>query len=406
MLAALFSLSIAVVAARRLDKPSFGRLSLLLSAQMVLTTFMAGAVGQTAARMTAELRERDVPRLRRVTALLVAVGIALSVTVALLCLLGGPAAHAAVLGPGAPADTIAAAALVLLFAGLIALQQGLLTGYAAFRELAVSNGVRTVAGVGALLALAATLPAAVFAVAIAGAAGFAASAWLWRRVHRGELSSLPWDEWREEAGILWTFAVPSWLTGALFVIAAWLGNILTANQAGGLAEVGSFNAASQWGRSLLLFVPNAIVAPLLVRMASHLGRGDHAGVTRVARQGVAISLVTTLAPCALVYLFGMRLLGLYGRGYLNALPVLHILLISSAVASLTVVANATLYALGRIWTVAALTACWTAAFLVTLVLRPADGAHGLAVAYLVAYVVQVIATVPQVRHVLRAGAPA
>lgn len=401
VLAALWSLAIAVLAARRLDTGTFGRLSLLLSAQMVLATFMASAIGQTAARLTAELRHRELPRLRRVTALLTLISTGFSCAVALLYLGGGSVVHAAALGPHAAGPAVLGAALVLLCAGLAALQQGLLTGYGAFRALALSNGVRAVVGVAVLVLGPPTLANAVLAVGAGAVAGLAVGEWAWIRVHRGDLAHLPWGEWRREVRVLWSFAVPSWLTGTLFVVAAWLGNILTARQAGGLAEVGLFNAAGQWGRSLVLFVPNAIVAPLLVTMAGHVGKGDLAAVSRVARQGLALSLATTLAPCAVVYLLDSRLLSLYGPAYARALPVLHLLLLSTAVASLTVVTNATLFAVGRIWTVATLTAFWAATFLVTLLVAPAGGARGLAVAYLAGYVVQVAATVPQLRRVLR-----
>jgi O-antigen/teichoic acid export membrane protein len=401
VLTALWSLAIAVIAARRLDTTAFGRLALLLSAQVVVSTVMTSAIGQTAVRMTAELRGHDRERLRRVGAMLSAVSAGLSLFLSVLFLVGGSVAHAAVLGPDAPVDAIWGATVVLLCAGVSALQQGLLVGSGAFHAVAATNAVRLLVGVVVLVLGPPTLTGAVTAVAAGAGAGLGSGEWLWRRKHRGPAARVPWRDWSRELPVLWSFGVPSSLTGALFVSSAWLGNILTAGKPGGLAELGLFNAASQWGRSLLLFVPNAAAAPLLVTMAGQWGRRDLAGLVRVTRRGVIVCLAATLGACAIVYLLGHLLLGWYGPTYARALPVLHILLLSTSVASVTVVTNATLTASGRIWTVAAITALWAAVFLGTLAVEPARGAVGLATAYLVAYVVQVAVTIPPLVRALR-----
>ncbi|HEY2806499.1 MAG TPA: oligosaccharide flippase family protein [Gemmatimonadales bacterium] len=393
-LTALWSLTMSILAARRLETPVFGRLALLLSVQVVLNTIMNSALGQTAVRMTAELREQNPARLRTVAAMLWVVTGGLTVACTVVFLLGGPAAHAAVLGPLPPQSAILAAGAVLLCTGLIALQQGFLAGFGAFGAVAGANAVRLAVGVTVLLLAPPTLAGAVTALAAGMLAGLLAGAVLWTRAHRGALKDLPWTQWVTEIRLLWTFAVPSWLTGALFVIAAWLGNLIIANGAGGFSEVGYFNAASQWGRSLLLFVPNAIAAPLLVAMSALWGRQDTAGLGRLAKRGLLFCFATTAAPCILVYLLDSFLLTRYGVAYLHALPILHILLISTTVASFTIVANVALTASGRMWTIAGITGLWAVAFLAMLEPESHRTGVGLAHAYLVAYAIQTIVTIP------------
>jgi O-antigen/teichoic acid export membrane protein len=403
VLTSLWSLAVAVIGARRLDTASFGRLALLLSAQVVVSTVMTSAIGQTAVRLTAELRERDQERLNRVVTMLGVISTALSVLVMVVFLAGGSLTHDAALGPGAPRDAILGAGIVLLAAGVSALQQGLLSGWGFFDAVAYINAARLAVGGVMLLLGPPTLSGAVTALAAGAAAGMALGEWLWRTRCAG-LRRVPRVEWSRELAVLWTFAVPSWLTGALFVVSAWLGNVLVSHQANGLPEVGVFNAASQWGRSLLLFVPNAVASPLLVTMSALWGRGDLPSLAKVTRKATVACILATVVPCAMVYGLGSFLLGWYGPAYARALPVLHILLLSTTVASITIVTNAALTAAGRVWTVAGLTAVWAVIFLIMLLVAPTTGAIGLALAYLAGYIVQVAVTAPHLVRVLRPAA--
>lgn len=401
VLTALWSLTIAIIAARRLDTASFGRLALLLSAQTVISTVMTSAIGQTAIRLTAELRETDRDRLNRVVAMLTAISLALSVLLGLGFLIGGAGIHSTVLGPDAPRDAVLAGALVLSAAGIAALQQGLLGGWGSFDAVAKINAARLAVGIGLLLSLPPTLGSAVGAVAGGAIAGLLVGEVLWRQRRRHHITGVPYRTWIQELSVLWSFAVPSWLTGAFFVLSAWVGNVLTSHQVNGLAEVGRFNAASQWGRSLLLFVPNAVVAPILVTMAALYGKGDRAGLARVTRRGLSACLAATIVPCLIVYLLGPLLLRWYGPAYAQSLPVLYVLLVSTSVASATIIANAALTAADRMWTVAAITGAWAVVFVVTLLLEPNGGALGLAHAYLAGYIVQVLVSIGPTWRVLR-----
>jgi O-antigen/teichoic acid export membrane protein len=59
---------------------------------------------------------------------------------------------------------------------------------------------------------------------------------------------------RSEWGILWTFAVPAFMSSAMYTPVVWAGNVALAHQSNGLSELGLFNAANQW-RIAMMFLP-------------------------------------------------------------------------------------------------------------------------------------------------------
>lgn len=388
VLSALWSLVIALLAARRMASDDFGRLALLLSATVVWSTMVASAMGQTGTRLFAEFRQRDPARLRPVVAMLTAATTAVSLGAALVFLLGGRHTLGLVLGEGAPGDSLFLVAWVLFGTGIGAFQQGLLAGAGDFPGIASVHALRLLVGAGSILLLPATLNGAVAALAFSTLAGVILAQWHWTRLHPEPTIMLPRAQWWPETPLLWSFALPSWLAGTMFVVAAWAGNVLLSHQQDGLVQVGWFGAASQWGRSLLLFAPAAFTAPLLVSMSAAWGSSSPGEVRRITRQGTLWCTAAALPAALLVLLLAPALMRLYGPEFSPAVPVVRILLVSTAIAAATLVPNLALTAAGKLWPVAWVTAVWAAVFVGAAAMWVSDGAVGLARAYVLAYAAQ------------------
>jgi O-antigen/teichoic acid export membrane protein len=403
VLASLNVLLSALFAARWLGPASFGRLSLLLSAQSVLATLIASSVGQVATKFTAELHDADPARLASIRTLLHVVTRVIAVLVAAACLLAPWPLTEALFGRLATGDMTRLAAPALVFAALMALQQGFIAGLGAFRELVIVNVIRFLFTMAALAWLTPThgLKGAIGALGIAGAMTWLASVLLLRQrplmCHGHVRLSAAW----REVGVLTGFALPSWLSGALFSAAAWFGNYLLSRQVAGLVEVGLFNAANQLGRSLLLFVPNALAPPFLVEISALMRSRNRPAAESLFRRSTLLMMGSAVAAGSVIALTGRWVLGLYGPSFTQGYSVLLVILFTTLLSAFTVSANTTLTALGEVWTVTLATALWFAIFTGALAGWRQYGAMGLAGAYLVAYVAQVGLTVPLTMRALR-----
>lgn len=401
VVASLTVVAASMLAARLLPGESFGRLTLLLSGQMVLTTLVASSLGQLGAKTAAEAIGRDEARLLRVRRLLHALVRGMGLLLVVAGMVAPPALTEALLGRGADPALLRLAVPALVTASVGALQQGLLTGAGAFRELAVVNVVRCLLTLASLLLLVprAHEAGAVAAFGVAGLGAWGLAAVLLRR-RLGPLSGGgAGGAWREDLALLTGFALPSWLSGALFVLGAWLGNLLLSRRADGLAEVGLFGVALQLGRSFLLFVPNALSAPFLVETAGALARGEP--TIGLLRRSLTWIVGSALLPALVVAAAGGMLLRLYGQAFEAAQSVLMILLASTVLAALTLGANTALLAAGRAWVVAGVTLVWVLAFLGVVLAQPHLDARGLAWGYLAGYVAQLAATLPWGGAILR-----
>ncbi len=394
----------ALLSARWLGPVAFGRLSLLLSAQVVLTTAISSSLGQVATKLTAELQHTDPRRLDAIRMLL-------RLAIRAFCgviFVGGMVApslvNEIVLGAGAESSLTRIAVPTVLFAVLTSLQQGHMAGVGAFRGLAWINALRLVATLVLLGLLTPTLglKGAIIALGVAGAVTWVASEFELRR-HIAAPSGVAFSQARKELRVLTGFALPSWLSGVLFAAAAWCGNVLLSRRPDGLLQVGLFGAANQMGRSILLLVPNALAVPFLVEIASVLGRGDNQAARGLFRRSLLLTSASTVLPALGVALLGRTLLGLYGPAFVSGYALLLVILAATVMAGLTLSVNTTLLAFGQAWSVTLVTTVWATVFLLTMWTMRGEGAMSLGIAYLAGYAAQVALTVPLTVRLLYRG---
>lgn len=402
-LASLNALLSTFIAGHWLGPELFGRLALLLSAQTVVTTFIASSLGQVATKFTAELHDSNPERLRAISRLLRHIAQLISAILIIAGLLAPRSLNEALFGLDSSATLTRLAIPTVLFASLLALQQGHIAGRGAFRKLAKINVVRFVMSIALLAWL---TPKYGLSGALVGLGASAAVAWM-----VGEFQLHGWWLPRatevslsaafEETSVLTDFALPSWLSGALFAVAAWFGNFLISRSPNGLAQVGIFAAASQLGRSLLLFVPHALAPPFLVEMAAAIGRGDLHAVRSLFTRSLGLMVGIALIAACTVGLFGRVLLGAYGPSFVAGYPALLIVLTATLFSVSTLSMNTTLVALNRVWLVTALTGLWVVVFATAITVWHVHTAIGLAIAYMFGYAAQFLTEGPTALYTLR-----
>ena len=228
------TLLVMIIVARILHRESYGRLVVIQSTLGMFGTLAGLGVGTAAIRYIAALRSRDGRRLLKILGMAehVVIGFGLATTLALIAsshLLAGRLLNAPDLG-----TPIACAAATVFFTALDGYQKSVLIGFEAMRAFAVAS----VAGVliGAPILLGAAYQFELIGVAVGTAVVAGLQCVISRHFAKEEVrrhSSIPQTapdcESESEMSILWGFALPALLAGALVGPVHWAAQAILAN---------------------------------------------------------------------------------------------------------------------------------------------------------------------------------
>jgi len=308
----LWLVSSAVVA-RKLGKEGFGELGIIQSTVGLFGTFAGLGLGLTAAKHVAELRTKDPARAGRIIGLsgLVAWGSATVMAVVLFAL--APWVAKNTLGAPHLTGLLQIGAALLFLNAVNGAQTGALSGFEAFKTNALVN----------LWAGIAVFPLMVGGVLLYGLRGVvwalvasAAVNWilshlaLRRHCARAEVPlsfTACFREWR----ILVLFTLPAFLSNVMWGPANWACRAIIVNQAGGYAEMGLYNAATQLS-GIVSFLPGVLGSVLLPIFANIHGQGDKPKFSYLLKlqlvlqgcMGAVMALPFICAPDFIMSIFG------------------------------------------------------------------------------------------------------
>ena len=153
--------------------------------------------------------------------------------------------------------------------------------------------------------------------------------------------------------------------------------------------MGVFNAANQW-RNLVLFVPGALGQVVLPMLSSLQAAGKRDRYLRALKLNAALNLLVCLAAALPVVVGSEWIMRTYGPDFRGRWLVLVLLVLSGALQAVIGVVGQALASLGRMWWGLTLNAAWAVELLVVTRLCLPLGATGLAVAYLVSYLLHLV----------------
>ena len=341
-------------------------------------------IGLTATKHVAEFRRRQPERAGSIIALCTVVAVVSGSVAGMVMVATSPSAARLLAAPHLRV-AIAISALALLFLVINEAQNGILSGLEAFRR---RSAVQFAAGV-------ASLPITVLSVFFFGLFGavcgmIASQAVLvllsYQAIQREASSAgvpIRWREGRKEIGILASFSLPTLCSGAVYVPAMWIANMIIGKYTGGYAEMGVFSAADRW-RTAIAFLPMLLGGVTLPMLSSLSGESDHRRFHKLLRANAAITGLASLGIAVPIAALAPWIMRSYGSGFAEGKWVL-VMLCATAVlhASYWIVGQA-LFSKGRVWPIFGINLGWAALLLGTVWLLREHGARGLAAAYLVA----------------------
>jgi O-antigen/teichoic acid export membrane protein len=281
-----------------------------------------------------------------------------------------------------------AGALLAFFGALNSVQIGALLGAERFALLALSNTLRSLLGLVAIVAgsFCGGLTGALIALAAAELLAFLANQYL---IHRtwAKLAHAPRSTpiTKSDMLALLSFSLPALLSSISTQPAIWLSNSLLARQPNGLEALAVFMAADRW-RQLLLFLPSSLSANTLPLLAHLHGVQDGGGFRRVLKLNSVLNTIAIVLPVAVTLLFARQFMLVFGAAYGAGGPTLGVLAISAIFMVINNMLGQGIVGMGLIWLRLVLDVglglvLLTCAFLFI----PAYQELGLALAWLAAY---------------------
>jgi O-antigen/teichoic acid export membrane protein len=378
-----------IVAARLLGRVAFGEFGMVTGTVGAFGIFAGLGLGLTATKYIAEHRTSDPVRAGQILGLASQVAAVSGGAVALILFILAPWLAARMLNAPHLADELRIGCILLLLNALDGMQTGALAGLEAFKAIARVSLVRGLLILPAVIAgvWLFGLTGAVAATVLVGAVGW----WLSQVALRRECAKagvlISYHGARSDLPILWKFSLPAFLSAAMVAPVMWLANAVVAHQPGGYGELGLFNAANQW-RTALIFLPSVLLRVALPLMASSVDirRSDDFGKTLLLTQSLTVAIV--LPAGALLMFLSDSIMGLYGKEFAHAAPVLIGVVCSIMISSIGSAAGAAIEARGKMWAGLALNLSWAAVLIAVVWLSAATwGARSLAYGSAVAYLV-------------------
>ncbi len=390
--------------ARILGATVYGELTLARSTVNAFVTVAAFGTGRAAAKLIAEFLVVDKDRVGRLVALNYASSIAASVIVAALFYHFADYLCNVMISAPHLAFQVKLCSPLLVFTALVGAQIGVLTGFQAYREIAISS---TVSGFLMIpfYALGAKwygLTGATLGFTVGSALNFLCnSVFIYRLLSARGVRYHFWGCWRE-ASALWNYCVPSTALSLLTSGATWFVGIELARQPNGSTELGVFDAARQI-QTAALYLP-VLAANVVVPILSDLNaRADDERYARAVRVNVVLNLVfTSVVALACVFL-AKPIMRVFGDGFELGAPALIALMGTSVLMSVANVYGSVLTSAGALWSRFFNTILWSGTLIcgVYAIERRASGAFGIALAFFVAQIVQTIGLGLKTRQILR-----
>jgi O-antigen/teichoic acid export membrane protein len=397
-----------IIVARILTKEEYGELSMIRSTIVMFSTFATAGIGLTASRYIAFYRNTDQQKTHEIYLLSHYTSIGLGFIISGVLYFCAPAIAEGSLHTPSLTSDLRIASLMLFAVMINSAQNGTLSGFERFKTIAINTSIT---GVFQLLLLSFGAYYWGLSGVIVGL-GIAALA-VWIMNHYSIKTSVPANYRKEKnikiskdaASILWKFSLPAVISSILVVPTLWWCKTLVI-QVSGFESMANYDVAEQWN-TIILFIPAALSGMLVPVLSNLLAKGSQEQYLKTIKINIWINtLITVFTSVALCLLTSVILKG-YGVEFTdkNTFRILILSTIPNAMAS--VIGN-TIASKGKMWTGFVLNflwSIWLIAFSILFVKKMQYGATGLALAFLIAYILHAIVSYIYIRSLYGKGFP-
>jgi O-antigen/teichoic acid export membrane protein len=384
------SLIASIITARMLGRVGFGQLGIINSTVGMFGIFAGLGLGLTTTKYVAELRTANPDRAGTIIGLSSLVSVASGGLITLLLIIFAPIVASRSFHAPYLVMELRVGSLLLFLNALNGVQTGTMAGFEAFRAIAKANLARGVLSFPVLIggAYFGHLRGAVWALVGAAAIGWIINHMILVRKCRSAGMRVRYHRSWTEARVLWSFSLPAVLANAVAGPVTWIAGTMLVRTPNGYAEMGIFNAATQW-RTAIMFFPALIGEVVLPMLSSLHGERRRESARKVMMAAIGINAMCALPFFLVVVLFRGQIMALFGASFSSRGTVLWLTALTSLLLAIQLPVAHVIAASGRMWLGAAMNFGWAATLLGSCwyFLTLGWGADGVAGGYVIAYLV-------------------
>jgi len=381
----------AVVVGRLLGPERYGDLGIIQRTTAAFGTFAGIGLGTTVNRYLAELRVTDPERAGRVWGLIDNVALCTSGVIGTIVIIVAPYLCTHALKAPYLSSLFFISVIALVFNTLMGVQNAALAGFEAFKKTAIVMLVRGVINLPAMVL--ATyylgLTGAVIGVSVTAFAGFGVGRGVLRsEARKHSVRFRRKGVWRERS-IIWNFSLPMFLSGSILISGEWLCEALLFRQVDGDFQMGLYMAAAAWARGIE-FLQNTLARPGVSLMANVYWTDSLVRFRKLCLANVGLIAVAAGGIATGVALLAPWIMAAFGSEYEAGVRVLQLVCAMAAARAVSRATSNVLFAVNRVRVEWFCSMVRITVQLVLWILLSSQGAQGLALAMLGAFVAQLM----------------
>lgn len=376
----------AILVARILGKEQYGELGMIRSTINMFVVFAGFGLGLTATKYVAEFRESDKVKTGKIIGLsAIFAGLSGGLIAVIILTLTPYLAKNTINAPHLILE-LRLGAVMLFFSALNGAQTGVLSGFEAFKAIARVNLISGVVafpiqiGFTYLWGLTGSVVGYGISFLLLWILSYSAVRKESKKynVHINFFNA--WNEWE----VLYKFSLPALLSGLLVSPVVWICNAMLVNYPDGFGQMAIFDAANQW-RTLIIFIPTILSQIALPLLSSSLDTNNK--YNNILRVNLKINVVISLLVTAIVSIFSVPIMKLYGGDFEEGWPVLILLALSAVLFSIGNILGKVLASKGKMWLGFIFNFIWAVLIIAVsyVLLKEGYGAVGLAIANFISY---------------------
>lgn len=376
--------------ARIIGQHAYGELGIIRSTINMFIAVSGMGVGYTASKYIAQYRISDSRRAGEIYALSnimsVSVGF-IGAVVLIFC--AQYIADNSLQAPHLSTD-IKIGAVVLFFTTINGIQSGALSGFEAFRSLAINTFIS-----GLVQSFFLVLLSEFYGVSgCIGALGIGC-------MSLGLLNACSirkeFDKYgitydireirRNTLGVLWKFSFPALLSSLVVIPILWWAKTHLVSHSG-YGDMAVFDVADQWSL-MVLFVPGTLAQIILPLLSNTLAEGTKRQYIKLVKVNLFLNFVISVTVAFFVILLGRFIMSLYGKDFVELRP-LYLMMIASVFMSVCNVVGQVIASRDKMWIGFAFNLVWVVWIAVFTILFEEYGATGLALSITCSYALHFI----------------
>lgn len=376
--------------ARIIGQHAYGELGIIRSTINMFIAVSGMGIGYTASKYIAQYRNSDTKRAGEIYALSnimsVSVGF-IGAVVLILC--SQYIAENSLKAPHLSVD-IKIGAIVLFFTTINGIQSGALSGFEAFKPLAINTFISGF--VQSLFLVVLSQFYGISGCIVALGIGCMSLGILNARSIRRELNKCAITYnirkiRKDTLGVLWKFSFPALLSSLIVIPVLWWAKThLVAHS--GYNEMAIFDVADQWSL-MVLFVPGTLAQIILPLLSNTLAEGTQSQYVKLVKVNICLNFVISVAVAFLVIMLGRSIMGLYGKYFIELYP-LYLMMIASVFMSVCNVVGQVIASRDKMWIGFAFNFVWAIWIGIFTLVFEKHGATGLALSITCSYALHFI----------------